>query len=314
MRELKSFKICFNNRVLDYRQSEDLDLVEIRNFFGKKYQIKKLWKVPRHVLGILAKNNQKFFLKLSTSEGIGLITENEYNWNDYFNKYNLNSCFCAPKNFDSGLYDNKYFYLVTDYLKGDLLCNIGSSQADISKLIKYIPQIINLSEVIQSLPQTNFALLEYEEKDYKKRFLDKTKGWFEDIPANIIKKYKINELSEVVKKGISKLDSKPRHGDFTPWHMINLKNEKLGLIDGEHALPDGVENYDMCYLIQRIFSILKNPKLAESIYSILIKKYIKNNLKAVLASRAIGGFLDVTLNNETDYRFAVDFKNWVLSI
>ncbi len=315
MRELKSFKIHLKNKVLDYRQSEDLDLKKIRRFFCKKYQIVKLWKAPRHVLAILVKNNQKFFLKLSTSEGISLVTENEYNWNTYFNKYNINNSFSVPKNYDRGNYAEKYFYLITDYLVGSPLCGIAGSKDETLKLIKYIPQIINLSEIIQHLSQDVFLLPEYEEKDYKIRFLNKTNGWFEDIPAHIIKKYKVEDLLGVVNKGIDQLDNKPRHGDFTPWHILKLKNGKLGLIDGERAFSDGVENYDICYLIQRVYSILKNPELAESIYSILIeRKYYKNNLKTVLASRAVGGFLDVTLNNETDYRFAVDFKNWVLSI
>lgn len=313
MRELKSFKIHLKNKVLDYRQSEDLDLEKVRSFFSKKYQIEKLWKVPRHVLGIFVKGNQKFFLKLSTSEGIGIITENEYNWNDYFNKYNTNSDFLVPKNYDKGIYNGKYFYLITDYFEGSLLCEIREKCNSVN-FIKHINQIIGLSETIQELPQSGFVLPEYEEINYKIRFLNKTVGWFEDINNDLIEKYKIGELLEVVKSGIDKLESKPRHGDFTPWHILKLKNNKLGLIDGEHAFPDGVENYDICYLIQRVFSILKNPQLAQAIYSKLIeRKYDKNKLKIVLASRAIGGFLDVSLNNEIDYQFAIDFKNWVLS-
>lgn len=314
MRELKSFKIHLNNKILDYRQGIDLDLEKVSRFFDKKYQIEKLWKVSRHVLAILTKNNQKLFLKLSTSEGIGIITKNEYNWNDYFNKYNTDNNFLVPKNYDKGFFEGKYFYLITDYFEGEFLCGIRD-KCDFANFIKRINQIIDLSEIIQQFPQSGFALPEYEEKDYKIRFLNKTKGWFGDISADIVKKYKVEELLKIVINGVDNLNSKPRHGDFTPWHILKLKNDKLGLIDGEHALPDGVENYDICYFIQRVFSILKNPKLAQEIYAKLMeRKYDKNKLKIVLASRIIGGFLDVSLNNEIDYQFAVDFKNWVLSI
>lgn len=315
MRELKSFKIRLKNKILDYRQSEDLDLKKVKIFFSKKYQIKKIWKHPRHILGILAKDNREFFLKLSVSEGISLITKNEYNWNDYFNKYNSSNGFSVPKNYDSGIFENKYFYLITDYFEGDLLCSIGISRTKINKLIKFIPQIIKLSEVIQNLPQADFILPEYEEKDYKIRFLNKTKDWFGDIPPEIAKKYKVNDLLEIVEKRVSELDARPRHGDFTPWHMINPGNNKLGLIDGEHALLDGVENYDVCYFIQRVFSVLKSPKIAREIYFELLKRgYNKEKLKIVLASRAIGGFLDCFLDKNLDYKFAEDFKNWVLKI
>lgn len=312
MRVLKSFKIRFKNKILDYRESDNLDLENIKDFFGKKYQIEKLWKGPRHILGILIKDNQKLFLKLSASEGISLVTKNEYNWNNYFDKYNKNNNYCVPKNYDNGIYGNKYFYLITDNFEGDLFCNIDQ---DANNLIKYIPKIIKLSEIIQNLPKKDFPLPEYEGKDYIKRFLDKTKGWFEDIPKDICGKYNVNNLLKIVIKGIDKLDSKPRHGDFTPWHIIKLKNGKSGLIDGEHGLPDGVENYDICYFIQRGFSVLKSPKIAREIYSELFKKgYNKDKLKTVLASRAIGGFLDCSLDQNLSYKFAEDFKNWVLNI
>lgn len=312
MRDLKSFKISFKNQNLDYRESDNLDLDQINDFFARKYQIEKIWKAPRHILGIILKNNQKYFLKLSTSEGIGLITKNEYNWNNFFNKYNKNNNYCVPKNYDSGIFDNKYYYLITNFFESELLCNIDQ---DASSLVKYIPKITLLSETIQSLPGAHFDLPEYEEKDYKKRFLNKTKDWFEDIPPRIIKKYDLETLMEIVKNGVNKLDVKPRHGDFTPWHMINLGNNKLGLIDGEHASSSGVENYDICYFIQRVFSVLKSPKVAKEIYSELLKRgYDRDKLKIVLSSRVIGGFLDCFLDKNLDYEFAEDFKNWVLNI
>lgn len=40
----------------------------------------------------------------------------------------------------------------------------------------------------------------------------------------------------------------------------------------------------------------------------------KKNLRVVLSARAIGGFLDESLNNNPDYKFADSFKKWVLGI
>ena len=84
-RVLGSFKVRSGNKILDYRLGEDLFLKKIKSSFQKIYRVKKLWKGPRHVLGILTKNNQVFFLKLATSEGISVVTQNEYYWNNYFN-------------------------------------------------------------------------------------------------------------------------------------------------------------------------------------------------------------------------------------
>lgn len=302
---LNSFKVTIGKRLLDYRLGKDLDIDEVRNFLKQSYSIIKLWKGTRHILGVVAEGNSTYFLKLSLSEGISIVTKKEYNWNNCFNKYlPENSRFLVPRNYGKGIFKEKYFYLVTDYFEGKLLCNIGGN-AD--NLIDYIPQIIGFSEAIQELPG--------KKGDYRGKFVSKAKGWFEDIPDNVRKQYNIKTLLEVVEKGVDDLSSKLRHGDFAPWHIIKLHSGRLGLIDGEHWLPDGVGNYDVCYFIQRVFSVLKSPNVASMIYSqLLAKEYKAEKLKIVLAARAIGGFLDESLIEKPDYRFAKKFKDWVLRI
>lgn len=294
-RVLNSFKVRLEDKILDYRLGERLNLDKIKSFFQRNYHVKKLWNGSRHVLGILVKNNVDYFLKLSTSEGISVVTKNEYHWNDYFNNHFSGTDYCVPKNYDSGLYQDKYFYLVTDYFNGKLLCASH----------EYIPQIIEFSEVIQNLPGTD--------GDYKVRFVNKAKAWFGDIPTDIRHKFKVTTLLEMIEKGASKLSPKPRHGDFAPWHVIKLQDKKIGLIDGEHFLANGVEGYDICYFIQRTFSVLKNPPLAKDIYFQLKKKgYQTERLKTVLATRAIGGFLDESLSEKPDYEYANNFQDWVV--
>jgi len=244
-----------------------------------------------------------------------VVTKHEYNWNDYSKKYFPKEFpFYVPRNFDKGLYQSKCFYIISDYFDGKLLCNANDTFGKSNHLIQYIPKIIKLSELIQKMPFVNFSN-EKSREDYKARFVHKTNRWFSDIPLNIQKNFKIKILLDIVERGVNKLTSKPRHGDFTPWHIINLKKLGLGLIDGEHALPDGVENYDICYLIQRVFSVLKNPQLAQNIYAQLLSKgYEKDKLRAVLAARVIGGFLDESLIEKPDYKFASNFMDWVLKI
>jgi|Napbiome12C3dose_1001474.scaffolds.fasta_scaffold00024_72 hypothetical protein len=310
-RVLDSFKVRSGKRILDYRLGEDLDLKEVKLFFQNSYQVKNLWQGPRHIHGILEKKNRKYFLKLATSEGISIVTKNEYRWNDYFNKYSFSNRYLVPKNYGSGLFKSRYFYLITDFFTGQLLCETRSDHDKASVLIDYLPQIIELSEVIQQLPSVNFEDNVYE-KDYKMRFLDKTHDWLRDIPVNVVKRFKVKSLMAIVEKGADRLSGKPRHGDFAPWHLIKLPNKRLALIDGEHALSEGVEGYDICYFIQRVFSVLKNPSIAKEFYHQLKEKgYQEENLKTVLAARAIGGFLDESLVEKSDFKYATSFKNWV---
>lgn len=304
---LNSFKVRIGSKTFDYRLGENLDHKNIKDFFEKNYQVKKLWSGSRHVLGVLTKDSKTYFLKLSTSKGISIVTKTEYNWNDYFNEYfPKNSAYTVPRNYASGIYEKKYFYLITDYFEGELLCD---ANGDADCLIQYIPQIILLAELIQKLPKNEFR------SGQKIKFINKTRNWFNDIPVDVRKKFDVFELLNIVEEGINNLSPKFRHGDFTPWHMIKLDDGKLGLIDGEHALPDGVENYDICYFIQRVFSVLKNPRVAQSIYSKLLDRgYKVNKLKTVLAARAIGGFLDESLKEKPDYQFAKRFKDWIVEI
>lgn len=309
-RILKSFKIRSGSKLLDYRSGEKLNLSKIKSFFQGKFNVKKIWQGSRHVLGVLNRDNKDYFLKLSTSKGISLVTRNEYGWNDYFNKYfPRNYPFQVPRNYDCGLYENIFFYLITDYLDGKLLCDINESA---TQLTSYTENIILLSELIQQMPRLKFSTLS-DKGDFRQKFTEKVNKWFDDSPAGIRKQYKVGNLLKIVEEGVDDLTSRSRHGDFTPWHMILLKNKKLGLIDGEHARSDGVEGYDICYFLQRVFSVLKDPLLAQNIYSqLLAKGYEKNKLKTVLAARAIGGFLDESLRDEPNYKFANNFKDWVI--
>lgn len=313
-RVLNSFKIRSGNKILDYRLGEKLDTDRVKIFFQKKgYQFKDLGDVRRHVTGILVKGSISYFLKLSTSEGMSVVTKHEYNWNNYFNKYfPKNLPYCVPRNFDKGLYQGKYFYIISDYFEGKLLCKTNEIFKKSNHLTSYISKIIELAELIQKMPFVDF-IDEKSSEDYKTKFVNKTNSWFSDIPFNIQRKFKVEALLNIVEEGVNKLTCKPRHGDFTPWHMIDLKGMGLGLIDGEHALPNSVENYDICYLIQRVFSVLKNPQLAQEIYSQLLRKgYRQDRLKIVLAARAIGGFLDESLKENPDYHYANNFKNWII--
>lgn len=307
---LKSFKIRSGEKILDYRLGQKFDLNKIKSFFQEDYEVKKIWQGSRHVFAILIKKGLIYFLKLSTSEGISIVTKNEFNWNNYFNKhFPPDFGYRVPKNNGSGLYKNRYFYLITDYFAGPLICPLNGITKESDQLMEYLPQVIEFSEVIQKLPQSGFR------SSQEKGFIDKVKNWFYDIPADIRSKFTVLELLNIVEERVADLSSRPKHGDFTPWHIIKMKNSGLGLVDGEHAQVNSVENYDICYFIQRVFSVLKNPTVAGELYSRLLRRgYKKEKIKSVLAARAIGGFLDDYLSGKANYSCANNFKNWVMQL
>jgi len=309
-KRLGAFKIRVGQRVLDYRLGKNLNLDDVKNYFSRKYKIKKLWQGPRHVLGELEKSNQELFLKLSTTEGIGEVTKNEYNWNDEFNSQikRADSNYWAPKNYDCGLYQNKLFFLITDKLEGEFLAKTPAKSKISQTFISSLPNVITFSQLIQELDIKN----PNQKISTQDIFLDKTQSWLDDIPKYIQGQYDLEKLYKTVEKGILDLKAKPRHGDFAPWHLIKLESGQLALIDGEHAMKNGVELYDIGYFIQRVFSVLKNPKLAKEILNLLDDKGSDiKKLGCILTARAIGGFLDESLANAPDYSYADKFRKWI---
>ncbi|OGD87245.1 hypothetical protein A2164_04325 [Candidatus Curtissbacteria bacterium RBG_13_35_7] len=308
-----AFFINVNGRVLDYRIGKELDLNIINNFFEKEYKVRKLWSGGRHVLGILEKSDKKLFLKLATTEGISAVTRIEKDWNEVFNKQisRSKSRFWVPKNYECGEY-NGLFYLITDKFEGQFL-SLWPKTKDIENLLtNSLEHIIDFSETIQKLNTGKTQILTYNNLDHQQFFLEKTRDWFGNIPDEIKADFRIFDLLQIVEKGVINMACCVRHGDFAPWHFIKLNSGQLGLIDGEHATTSGVEYYDIGYLTQRIFCVLKKPELAGDLVSLLNKrKYDILKLKIILAARAIGGFLDESLALIPDYRYIVRFTNWI---
>jgi len=60
-KNISAFLIKVDGKILNYRDGQNLNLDNVHNFFCKKYKIDKIWSGGRHVLGILEKDNKKFF-------------------------------------------------------------------------------------------------------------------------------------------------------------------------------------------------------------------------------------------------------------
>lgn len=315
MNKLKAFKVKVRDKTLDYRKGKSLDLKKISNFFSKKgYQVKNLESASRHVVGQLLKNRQNLFLKISTTPGISVLTQIEAKWNQQFNSQvkRQASPFWVPQNYDQGFYKKDLFYLITDYFEGPLLGLPKYQKNNLNQVKKHLNQIIDFSELIQNLNIKKIKSREYIQANTPQEWqTKKTKTWLNSIPKKVAEKYQLKKVFEAVKTGMKNLHPAPRHGDFTPWHLIKLKNNRLGLIDGEHALSDGVKYYDIAYFIQRVYSVMQAPKTAKQFLKELEKReYNFKKLKILLLSRAIGGFLDESLKPSPNYPLAQKFLNF----
>ncbi len=308
---MKAFEIKVNGKYLDYRIPEKLDLEDVKKFFSNKYKVLKIWQESRHVLGILEKNEISYFLKLATSEGISVTTNIDFNWNTQFNKLvSRDYSFWVPQSIDTGFYKDNLFYMISEYFKGELLAKRPHPGEENKDFKKHIHKIIEFSEFIQNLNIEK--LYEGDTEDYHNCFFEKTLSWYEAVPQGIINKYRVDKLLWFVKDGYKNLDRKTRHGDFTPWHMMELKNGKILLIDGERALKNGAQYYDIGYLIQRIYTVLDDKEFAKETLSILKERdYDLNKLKVILTARAIGGFCDeVLVRDDQNFERADYFSKW----
>ncbi|MBU0618902.1 hypothetical protein KKD62_01555 [Patescibacteria group bacterium] len=317
--DFKAFQLRKNGQLLDYRLGKNLNFKPIATFFSAKgYQIQSLNYPGRHVAGILTKDGQKYFLKLATTPGISVLTEIEADWNQQFNQLipRKESLFWVPQVFDQGYYQTSLFYLITDVFSGPLLASVRSKNVFAKLMAKNLSPIIKFSQLIANLNLKNIVSREdIQAADHQQWFMAKTQSWYKAIPISIIEKYPLEPLLVLVKQNSSLLAKKTRHGDFAPWHIFQLPNNRLGLIDAEHALSNGVEYYDIGYFIQRVFSVLEKPDLAEKIINILLKLgYSRKKLKTILSARAIGGFLDSSLVPFPDYTYCQKFADLTLNL
>ncbi len=307
-----AFKVTENGQTYDYRVPAALNLTDATNYFSVHYKIvSPLMQSGRHVIGVLHDGRQELFLKLATTPGISILTKNEYAWNEAFNKL-PHPKFQVPKNVTSGEYNGLFYSLTQRLLSQPLTTTDFKLSPSFQSLI---PEVIDLAEHIMSLKIAGISKPDVVTGATPQTwFVNKTKAWLDAIPVTMQSQYELLSLLGIVETGASALATKPRHGDFTPWHMEKTLSG-IALFDGEHAMSDGVELYDIGYLIQRVHTISQSPDVALRIFLEAEKRGHQTiKLKTILAARAIGGFLDAHLANKTDFTHEAQFKDWAKSL
>ena len=311
------FTVNVGGQKLDYRVKEDLDLNQIKKVLeAKGWWVIELAQPHRNVVGVLEKDGKRFRLKLAGSSGMGVLVKNEVEFLTQASDLLPKDLVVLPTLVEFGefkLNNQTYPYFIVKELPGKPLVNYPETK-DTAQLVPFIDQIIQTAEAVSRLPFSLKARDYAGEGDYKDFFLSKTRKWLMAVTEEIREKYQLNALFDIVKAGTPSLAKNFRHGDFAPWHILLLDDKRLGLVDFEHATSEGVQYYDIAYFIQRVFQVLQDENLAKEVYNRLISRdYDQEKLKTVLASRAIGGFLDEQVG-EGNFAQAERFKEWVLSV
>lgn len=314
-----AFQITHNGKTYDYRTPAILDIKDVAEFFkGLGYTILNLKQVSRHVVGELYKNNEEFFLKLSTTPGISIVTQREAAWNEVFNATAPRDTtrFRVPQNKETGYYLGDLFYIITDMFRGKFFADSPNKGQDLSLLSSHLSDQIDFALFIMNLQVKESAVQKISEPgSHTEYFLKKTDAWFDAVPEKVREENDLQKLLDIVRNGAHTLKPSLRHGDFTPWHTILLDNGEIGLIDGEHAMVNGIEIYDLVYLMERIYHVLDRPDIAyELVRKLHDAKIDMKKLQTVACARAIGGFLDTSLHPKPDYTAIRKFMEYCIHL
>lgn len=309
----------------DYRTEAELDLKKIGLGLDKigitAVDLNQIW---RNVTGKVEYEGQSRFFKMATTLAISQKLENEVLWNNFANSNLGDLELNVPKIIATGKLNGLSYY-ISEFVEGQpLAIKVGKNQPtpEIYNLAKYLPKIANFCANLQNncylalpnqtqfLPQIseNRTLLNNESQI----LLRKTKSWLK--PTDIIGTSLEPEVN-LIEQNISDWKFCINHGDFVPWHILELASGELYLVDGEHASlkPDF---YDIAYFYHRTFTVAQSPELATEFLKLAFSKLnqekqslFRKQFPSVLASRIIGGYFDAVNDELTDFSFHHELQN-----
>jgi hypothetical protein len=318
----------------NYRKSEKIDLDLVAKYFqSKDYKIIKISQPWRHVTAIMERNQKKYFLKLASTQGVGVLTKNEpefnYGMQNVIKSQTDFNLFLLPKVYETGNLEGLFYY-ICDYIEGEIIAskrtakvkpNLGlltdqilHNIASINKFLYSNSNKFQLTKDIEFIEDK--ALFDRE----KQAYIEKSKNWYTSEVQNII------DLSinlNLIKNYKEKIYFGLNHGDFTPWQFI-LSNNSLYLLDCEHATNFKLLYYDVVYFYHRTYTGLESPDIAKKYlnyfisicnfnpedYQIFIKQF-----NYILALRIVGGFMDATIDDISDLKYHYQIQqDWLDSL
>lgn len=206
-----------------------------------------------------------------------------------------NQPFAVPHNENSGQ-QNGLFWFTCGYFSGDFLAT--KDPPDKKTLDVWLDKIVKCALWTNQLPQLDLPMNQYGgSKKVGGVLLDDVKKWSQEINAET------DGLIRIIEESQDDIKLQTQHGDFVPWHMIDLDDGKFGLIDGEHARSTLPKYYDVAYWYMRVMTELSNPEISEEFLERFHQKLdsgdqktFTDELRPVLAQRTVGAFWDAAHN------------------
>jgi hypothetical protein len=289
----------------DFRTAKKLDLSMTSDFFRDQgYEVCSINQVWRNVHAHLKKDSQSFFMKLATTNDIGLLLRNEASWNrQLFKRLSGNDqLFYVPSVIFEGKYQELPYY-IGEFYPGQKLAEPNQPA---NSLGDWLDKIIQCTTYL--LQTEGLQLVKDHERADRspKEIIEGSKKhvheWFgELLPPT-------QELVAPLLDSINLLDEYYRpatnHQDFVPWHMLEDR-QRFILIDAEHASSQGPRFYDAVYFYHRLYTKGQSSMLANSYVeklwlalSTMDRQSFIPTFETLLAGRIIGGFWDAK-NDET---------------
>src|SRR3989344_3706299 len=124
--------------------------MDLNQFFERKgYSVDKIWQPWRHVVGMLTKNSNKYFFKMSGTKHLAGMVRNEAKYLHDLEDKRLS--LSVPLYKESGWYKGNYWF-VSDWIEGELAVEKEKGMirkeclSEIPKVSKSIKQIMAISK------------------------------------------------------------------------------------------------------------------------------------------------------------------------
>jgi hypothetical protein len=282
----------------NYRDTEILDQEQVKQFFEQQgYKVTNLKQPWRHLVGILEKDNQKYFLKMATGEGIAERTKNEAQFNhkvfDLITKNKIDF-FTVPEIIKEGHYQKHYYFICLYYYPDP---SATKEPPNPKNLKKWLSQIVEINHFLESLPNLDLPW-DQSNPDRAKEYLRKNQLFYDETKDPTLKPILdlANSIKDYYKPALN-------HGDFVPWHLFQ-NGKQLILIDSEAGSNLKPKYYDVAYFYRAVYTTL-GPELAKKYLALYLKtisakekQIFKPLFKSLLAIRILGGRYDTIVEKK----------------
>jgi aminoglycoside phosphotransferase len=282
--------------------AEEISLEHVSNFINTLgYEVLSIEQQWRNVTAKIRLAERDFFFKLGSTPEISERTLNEASFSNYTNSLKDIPIGC-PSVIKTGNY-NENSWIIVDWIEGvQLVPKQSKDKQYVAPLENNLSKIVDYLKFLDSQRVTFPLTLDKErivrvmgkklEEGAGKFFAQiKEKQPSEDTLSNI------ENLLTYIRNNINHIDIVLTHNDFVPWHIMIDSQQKLYVIDAEHASFYYNRFHDVATFYHRIFVFMDNARLAESFFETVKTTFNidsgsteETQLKLAIALKLVGGY------------------------